>query len=571
MPFMRAFELFLQMENVTGADWVRLENELKKHSSHLTFEVAFTGGTIEFYVYGETDFSLLTTKLNGFLLKPVERTPQLNHTKSVSFVLPTHKNILEVREVEQLKKQRTIERILIYPRSFLFLKFYKIEVLLKEREELRRAIYHTTNNPLTTITIDFKKSIRVKKKTPPLFLKMGEDITQLLTSNRREGFLEVFGFPYVSQPLFFPLTSFDLHKHTLIVGQTGVGKSKFIELFVKEIKRRNLEKEYAIVVIDPHASLASHFTSLHANSIDFQHTSCELFPTSANPNIATELTLLLFKTLMGQQFHAKIERVLKYLIYTLLLTNSISLPNLKRFLTELTWRKQILSQLKGDQDHLIHFFETEFAEIQTKFYETAIMPILVLLDELSFIPVFSQTSSPQLESMLNNTFITCLSLNRIFLGEKATRLIAGLVIQQLFLIAQKQSVPKKIILIIDEVSLVENESLIAILSEARKFGLSLVMAQQYLTQISPELLRAILSNIYNYFIFKVSDEDARMLTKNIQMYFSDETVKQEKDKGHTEDDLKRDMLVHLNPRELIARVFSHDRFLSCFKAKTVSM
>jgi len=130
--------------------------------------------------------------------------------------------------------------------------------------------------------------------------------------------------------------------------------------------------------------------------------------------------------------------------------------------------------------------------MQTRFYEIAIMPILVLIDELQFIPAFSQRPQSNLVDDLRSNFLTCFSLNRIYLGDKATKLIAGLIIQQLFLIAQRNLISKKIILIIDEVSIVENESLIYILSEARKFNLSLVLSQQYLTQISQELLKGIL-------------------------------------------------------------------------------
>src|SRR3989344_9575461 len=106
------------------------------------------------------------------------------------------------------------------------------------------------------------------------------------------------------------------------------------------------------------------------------------------------------------------------------------------------------------------------------------MTILVLIDELSFIPAFANnTISHNLGEALQSNFLTTFSLNMISLGEKATRLIAGLIIQQLFLIAQNKSVNKKIILIVDEVSIIENESLISILSEAGMFDLSLFLSQ----------------------------------------------------------------------------------------------
>jgi hypothetical protein len=249
----------------------------------------------------------------------------------------------------------------------------------------------------------------------------------------------------------------------------------------------------------------------------------------------------------------------------------MSLLTLKKFLTELEFRQKILKDVSYEYDYLSHFFDTELVEMQTKFYENAIMPILVLIDELTFVPAFFKESSHQLETILKEKFLTCFSLNRIFLGEKATRLIAGLLIQQVFLLAQKRSINKKIILIIDEVSLVENESLIAILSEARKFNLSLFLSQQYLTQISPTLLQAVLSNVYNYFVFKVSDEDAKILAKNLEIKFADEVLITEKEKGLGEEEIKRKFLVTQNPRECLVRVFSLGKFFPCFKAKTLAV
>jgi len=360
-----------------------------------------------------------------------------------------------------------------------------------------------------------------------------------------------------------------------MVGQTGVGKSKLIELFIKTLAARpDLKDKYTVVLVDPHASLYPQFLDLDVNktNFDFVRSSCNLFPSFSEPKIATELTILLFKTLLKDQFNAKMERVLKYALFTLFLKNGVTLSALKKFLTELEFRKMVLTNLGDNYDYLSHFFETEYVELETKYYEVAIMPVLVLVDELSFIPAFlGNVNSRNLEQALGENHLVSISLNRIQLGEKATRLIAGLIFQQLFLIAQKGTLKKKIILIIDEVSLVENEGLASILSEARKFNLSLFLSQQYLSQISPELLRGILSNVYNYFVFKVSDEDAKVLAKNLDIVFPDEILTKQKEKGGSADDLKRDVMVTLNPRECLVRAFANGQFYPCFKARTVDV
>ena len=87
----------------------------------------------------------------------------------------------------------------------------------------------------------------------------------------------------------------------------------------------------------------------------------------------------------------------------------------------------------------------------------------------------------------------------------------------------------------------------------------------------PELLKGILSNVYNYFVFKMSDEDVKILAKNLDITFPDEILIKQKEKGLSDEDLKRNLLVTLNPRECLVRPFADGKFYSCFKAKTMDI
>jgi hypothetical protein len=275
---------------------------------------------------------------------------------------------------------------------------------------------------------------------------------------------------------------------------------------------------------------------------------------------------MLFKTLLVEQFNGKMEQVLKYALFALLSVGKMSLPNLKEFLTDMNYRKNILNEL--DSTSINKFFDTEYVEINTKFYETAIMPVLTLLDELNFLPTFSKEKSLPLENQLKQNFLTVFSLSRIFLGDRATKLIAGLLIQQIFLIAQGGSIKKKLILIVDEVPVVENNALVTILSEARKFNLSLYLSMQYLSQVSPELLKGVLANNYNYFVFKTTEEDAKLLVKNLLIEIPDEVIKGWAD-IESQDDLKLKLLTSLDVRECITRAYYNNQFYPVFKGRTM--
>lgn len=80
---------------------------------------------------------------------------------------------------------------------------------------------------------------------------------------------------------------------------------------------------------------------------------------------------------------------------------------------------------------------------------------------------------------VEKNFLTLFSLNRTKLGDKATKTISGLIMQQILLLVQKKRIDKYIVFIIDEVSIIQNPILSRILFEARKYNLSLIITRQY--------------------------------------------------------------------------------------------
>ena len=85
--------------------------------------------------------------------------------------------------------------------------------------------------------------------------------------------------------------------------------------------------------------------------------------------------------------------------------------------------------------------------------------------------------------------------------------ITGLIIGIIFQLVQRRKYQEHIILIIDEVAVVENPILRNLLAEARKYNLSIILAQQYFGQVSKELKDAIFSNVMNYYSFRISREE----------------------------------------------------------------
>lgn len=136
--------------------------------------------------------------------------------------------------------------------------------------------------------------------------------------------------------------------------------------------------------------------------------------------------------------------------------------------------------------------------------------------------------------------------------------------------AQARTFNERVILIIDEVSVIQNLAIAQILAEARKYNLFVFLTQQYFGQIEKPLQDAIFANTSNYYVFRVSEEDARMLEGNLTMELPKESLLEGKEVGSKESELRVRMLSSLNNRECIVRLSSDGQILPGVKARTVT-
>ena len=131
---------------------------------------------------------------------------------------------------------------------------------------------------------------------------------------------------------------------------------------------------------------------------------------------------------------------------------------------------------------------------------------------------------------------------------------------QMLELIQNYIFEEHIIFVVDEVAIVENPVIKRFLSEARKYNLSLILAQQYFNQITEELQKAIFANVINYYAFRVSREDAIILSGNLAM---DVAI-------HNSHFARVRMIMELANRECIVRVSSKDKVIPAFKCRTLS-
>lgn len=492
--------------------------------------------------------------------------------------LVTGGNLLDVREKYQVKRSKSLEWLSFQMRSVTVEKtMTELQFCFKNVDDsysvARKFLFVL---PVQLLAIDFLANTKYLRKKLPQYLNIQKSL-HIMRSDKMGAVFEADTFPYLPNNYYLPLESYDFDKHSFIIGASGSGKSKLIGLFTHKLLSAGVNRQkYRVVVIDPHASLEQDLGGIEgSNVISFKNSDdgAELFAGAGTDiSAATELTGTLFKSLLADQYNPKLERVLRFSLYVLMTGQVMSLDNLKRFLVDIEYRNQLLGHVERFvPDNIVKFFGTDFNELRTRYYNEAISPVVSLVEEMQLQPSLGapSDSTASLAKLINNHPLTVFSLNKVSMGEKVVKTVAGLLIQQIFLLAQARSFNEKVILVIDEVSVVQNPAIAQVLAEARKYNLFVFLTQQYFGQIEKNLQDAIFTNVANYYVFRVSEEDARALEGNLTIELPKELLLEEKEIGNKESELRVRMLTSLNDRECLLRLSVDGRILPCIKGKTM--
>lgn len=577
------FELYLKSNIANKDQWQQFFTTLTAHIGYMNpcdIVVTIRENVVRYFVIADRDLGVLSNNIDIGVLRPVkpEECPIPSSKTAERLVrYVAGGNILDLREKFALKRGKELDTIRLKCRRINTEKTYtKLDFYFKNP-----GGHYSVNKktmlifPAHLLQVNFDENARYLKKEFPKYINI-EKALPILNPSENNALLAVNTFPYFAQDYYLNLQDYEFDKHSFIIGASGSGKSKFIELLVDRISKSPNKHNYRVLVIDPHASLGNDMKNIEGSEIiDFSGDSApELFGDSAKTDVsaATELTTTLMKSLLADQFNPKVERVLRFSLYVLFVSQAMSLNFLKRFLTELELRNQIMQHVSGHvPPNIEQFFATDFNEIRTTHYTEAILPIISLVDEMQLQPGLVGESELSLAKTIQKNFLTVFSLNKVSMGEKVVKTAAGILMQQIFLLAQAKTFNEKVILIVDEVSVVQSPALASILAEARKYNLFVILTQQYFGQVEKSLKDAIYSNVYNYYVFRVSEEDAEGLIGNLNIDIPKEIIEEEHRKGIKEDVLKKRFMTELHPRECLVRVSANGQIVPVFKARTLDI
>jgi len=568
------YEIYLTEDNVEEKRWSnffirigRLNGIFRKFRIIVKFE----NQVIRYFLETNKEIPSILSEHSEFMLKEHQVLNfKLNKFKRISILTKKEKNLIDIFDKIEVKKKEKIDCVIVNFRMINFHNYmFKTFVISANKEnmskvKIRRFLFCY---PHIFLSIDFSKHTRflyVQNKGKYLNL---EKTMHLFDNTSKDSVLEVDTFPYLQQNSFLNLNSYDFDKHSLVVGGSGTGKSKMIcSIISKILHNPNYNMNYKVVIIDPHSSMENDIGGLENTTIlNFknENNSLNLFSNSNNDVMASsELMLTLFKNLIGDNYNSKLERVLRHSITVLLYNKCLSFQNLRKFILKTEVRNALL-KTRVVPINVKEFFLQEFNELKTKSYQEAISPIISFIDEVQNLPAFRSSSDKlkNLEEVIKDNSLTIFSLNIESLGERCTKTIVSLLMSQMLELIQNYTFNEHIIFVIDEVAIIENPIIKRFLSEARKYNLSLILAQQYFNQITEELQKAIFANVSNYYAFRVSREDAILLSGSLAMEIA----------IHNSHFTRVKMLTELANRECIVKVSSNDRILPAFKGRTLDL
>ena len=371
-----------------------------------------------------------------------------------------------------------------------------------------------------------------------------------------------------NEPKLVVLHPEDRTQHLYVVGKTGLGKSTLLRNLILQ----DLYAGRGVGLLDPHGDLAREILDaipksrtgevLYFNPGDLgRPVGLNLLPRVPRDaqHLVVSGVLSAFRGIWGSSWGPRLEYILGHALAALLDYGGLTILALPRLLTDEVFREKVSAKV-GDPV-VRAFWRDEYAAYERRFRLEAIAPIQNkigrLLANAPLRNIVGQVKSRfDAGFVMDHGRIMVADLAKGVIGEDHARLLGALLLSQFQWAAmQRARSPEArrtpFYLYIDEFQSFATDALTSILAEARKYGLSLVLAHQYLDQLEDGIRQSVFGNTGNLVVFRVGQADARILEDELG------------------GNVKMGNLVGLGKYEIYARLLDHGRAREPFLGETL--
>jgi len=342
----------------------------------------------------------------------------------------------------------------------------------------------------------------------------------------------------------FGIKADDRRRHMYVIGKTGMGKSEMI----KNMAIQDIHNGRGIAVVDPHGELVEDILNAvppqRINDVVYFNPADADYPIAFNilesvdepheKNLVASGLIGIFKKLWAESWGPRLEYLLRNAILALLDYPGSTLLGVTRILVDKEYRQKVVDKIS---DPVVKSFWTqEYPKYSQQFQVEAISPIQNKVGQFLSLALIRNIvgqvkSTIDLRQIMDNRKILLLNLSKGRIGEDASALLGAMMITKMQLAAMgrvdiPESERQDFYLYVDEFQNFVTNSFADILSEARKYRLNLIVAHQYIAQLttsdSTKVRDAVFGNVGTIVTFRVGAEDAEFLAKEFAPTF-DET------------------------------------------------
>jgi DNA helicase HerA-like ATPase len=339
----------------------------------------------------------------------------------------------------------------------------------------------------------------------------------------------------------FGIRQADRLSHLYIIGKTGVGKSTLIETLAVQ----DLRAGRGFALIDPHGDLVERVAETALAEADgrvsylaapdptqsFGYNPLRRVRDDQIPLAASGLMETL-KKLWPDAWGVRMEHILRNTLYALLERDDAKLSDILRLYADEKWRKEIVGRIRNDT--VRRFWQFEFERYHYRQRADAVAPIqnkigALLADPTLYRILVAPKIDLKFRSMMDEGRVLLVNLAKGMLGQDSALILGGLIVSTLGLAAFSRADAsaasrQPFFIYVDELQNFTTLMLANMMSELRKYGVGLTLANQHLNQLDPDIRHAVLGNAGTLISFRVGPEDAAVLAKEFQPTFSVEDL-----------------------------------------------
>ena len=328
----------------------------------------------------------------------------------------------------------------------------------------------------------------------------------------------------------------DRRSHMYIIGKTGTGKSTLLKTMILQ----DMDHGHGLALLDPHGDLSAEIRRVvpeHRKDdfIDFdvpdKWQSLSFNPLAgvpqANRPLAASNLLAVFQKIWDAFWGPRLEHVLRNSLLTLLCQPKAHLGDILRLLVDQDYRKNAVGRVPFEQ--VRKFWKNEFEVFPRSMRTEVIAPIQNKVGAFLTNPILEhiltqESSMFDLRDVMDSGKILIVNLSKGRLGEDTSYLLGALLVSMINSSAMgradmPETARKDFLLYMDEFQGFTTPAIINMLSELRKYRTSLVLANQFLSQIEKKIRDAIFGNVGTLISFRVGAVDAPLLEKEFYPVF----------------------------------------------------